>query len=204
MAGPKLEGKAQGSTLHSGITGEGKTGRVNVGKSSYASSSVCRGGAGPDSGPLAGHPLENVLLAGPHRGFTRSVRQMVLVRGAATAAGAGGAWAVGRLTGLNGRASTMGLAALVTTQLGQTAWAGRRSPVVLLTAASSLAALVALVQTPGLNRYFGCTMLDPLSWLVVLGWAAAATVGAEAAPQALARHRSRRTPPGEQPVPQTS
>jgi cation-transporting ATPase I len=161
-------------------------------------------GAGPDSGPLAGHPLENVLLAGPHRGFTRSVRQMVLVRGAATAAGAGGAWAVGRLTGLNGRASTMGLAALITTQLGQTAWAGRRSPVVLLTAASSLAALVALVQTPGLNRYFGCTMLDPLSWLVVLGWAAAATVGAEAASQALARHRSRRTPPGEQPVPQTS
>ena len=159
------------------------------------------GGAGPDAGPLAGHPLEDVLLAGPHRGFTRSVRRMVLVRGAATAVGAGGAWAVGRLTGLNGRASTMGLAALITSQLGQTAWAGRRSPLVLLTAAGSLAALVAIVQSPFVNRFFGCTMLDPLSWLVVLGWAAAATAGAELVPQALSLYQSRHTSPGEHPVP---
>jgi cation-transporting P-type ATPase I len=109
----------------------------------------------------------------------------VLVRGAATAAGASGAWAVGRLTGPYGRASTMGLASLITSQLGQTAWAGRRSPLVLVTAAGSLAVLVALVQTPGVSRLFGCTPLDPLSWLVVLGWAAAATVGAEAVPTVL-------------------
>ncbi len=29
-------------------------------------------------GPLAGHPLQAVLLAGPHRGFTTAVRRMVL------------------------------------------------------------------------------------------------------------------------------
>ena len=74
---------------------------------------------------------------------------MVLVRGAATTVGATGAWATGRLTGPLGRASTMGLAALITTQLGQTAWAGRRSPLVLATAAGSLAVLFAVVQTPG-------------------------------------------------------
>ncbi|UOY02372.1 HAD-IC family P-type ATPase [Blastococcus sp. PRF04-17] len=74
-------------------------------------------------GPLAGHALEAVLLGGPQRGFAREVRRMVLVRGAATTAGATGAWAVGRLTGFRGRAGTMGLAALITTQLGQTAWA---------------------------------------------------------------------------------
>jgi cation-transporting ATPase I len=145
---------------------------------------------GDGDGPLAGHPLKAVLEAGPHRGFIREVRRMVLVRGAATAAGASGAWAVGRLTGRGGRASTMGLAALISTQLGQTAWAGRRSPLVLVTAAGSLAVLVAVVQLPGISRFFGCTPLDPLSWLVVLGWAAAATAGAEVVPRLLAARRA--------------
>ncbi|WP_164704711.1 cation-translocating P-type ATPase, partial [Blastococcus litoris] len=138
-------------------------------------------------GPLRGHPLAPVLLDGPQRGFTGTVRRMVLVRGAATTVGATGAWATGRLTGTSGRASTMGLAALITTQLGQTAWAGRRSPLVLATAAGSLAVLVAVVQTPGLSRFFGCRPLTPLSWLTVLGWAAAGTATAELGPGLVAR-----------------
>ncbi|MGY1780034.1 HAD-IC family P-type ATPase [Geodermatophilus sp. SYSU D01036] len=142
-----------------------------------------------DGGPLAGHPLAPVLLAGPYRGFADAVRRLVAVRGLATTAGATGAWATGRVTGLRRRASTMGLAALIATQLGQTAWAGRRSPLVLATAAGSLAALAAVVQTPGLSRFFGCTPLDPLAWLVVLGWAAAGTAGAEVVP-ALVRRRA--------------
>jgi cation-transporting ATPase I len=148
------------------------------------------GVAGDAGGALAGHPLEAVLLAGPHRGFTRTVRRLVVVRGAATAAGATGAWAVGRLTGPRSRASTMGLAALITTQLGQTAWAGRHSPLVLGTAAGSLAVLVGVVQVPGVSHFFGCTPLDPLSWLVVLGWAAAGTAGAEVVPGLVERLRS--------------
>ncbi len=138
-----------------------------------------------DEGPLAGHPLEAVLLAGPQRGFTASVRQLVAVRGVATAAGATGAWATGRPTGRR-RAGTMGLAALIATQLGQTAWSGRRSPLVLVTAAGSLLALVTVVQTPGVSRFFGCTPLDPLAWLVVLAWAAAGTAGAEVLPRVIA------------------
>ena len=47
------------------------------------------------------------------------------------------------------RAGSMGLAALIGTQLAQTAWTGRRSPLVLVTAAGSFAVLVAVVQTPG-------------------------------------------------------
>jgi cation-transporting ATPase I len=117
---------------------------------------------------------------------------MVLVRGAATTVGATGAWATGRLTGPFGRASTMGLAALIATQLGQTAWSGRRSPLVLGTAAGSFAVLFALVQTPGVSRFFGCTPLDPLSWLVVLGWAAAGTVTAEVAPALIEKFRGAR------------
>jgi cation-transporting ATPase I len=141
--------------------------------------------AAESAGPLAGHPLEAALLAGPYRGFTSALRQSVLVRGAATTAGATSAWLAGRLTGPRGRASTMGLAALITTQLGQTAWSGRRSPLVLLTAAGSFAVLAGAVQTPGLSRFFGCTPLDPLSWLVVLGCAAGATAGAELIPPML-------------------
>ena len=142
-----------------------------------------------DAGPFAGHPLAAVLLAGPQRGFTDTVRRMVLVRGAATTVGATGAWATGRLTGPFGRAGTMGLAALIATQLGQTAWSGRRSPLVLATAAGSAAVLFAIVQTPGVSRFFGCTPLDPLSWLVVLGWAAAGTVTAEVGPALAGRVR---------------
>jgi cation-transporting ATPase I len=132
-----------------------------------------------------------VLLAGPHRDFTEELRRVVLTRGAATAFGATGAWAVGRLTGLRGRAGTMGLAALIATQLGQTAWMGRRSPLVLATAAGSLAVLAVVVQTPGLSRFFGCQPLDPLSWLVVLAWAAAGTAGAELLPSLLSTLRTR-------------
>jgi cation-transporting ATPase I len=150
--------------------------------------STPRAGAAVDEeGPLAGHPLQAVLRAGPQRGFAREVRRMVVVRGAATTAGATGAWTVGRLTGLRGRASTMGLAALITTQLFQTAWAGRRSPLVLATVAGSLLVLAAVVQVPPVSLFFGCTPLDPLSWLVVLGSAAAGTAGAELVPRLLER-----------------
>jgi cation-transporting ATPase I len=149
---------------------------------------------GDDDGPLAGHPLAAVLRAGPHRGFADAVRRMVLVRGAATAAGATGAWALGRATPVfPGRASTMGLAALISTQLAQTAWSGRRSPLVLATVAGSLAVLVAIVQTPGLSRFFGCTPLDPVSWSMVLGSAAMGAAGAELVPPLIARLRSPRT-----------
>jgi cation-transporting ATPase I len=150
-----------------------------------------RGAAVEDSdGPLAGHALASVLLAGPQRGFTDTVRRMVLVRGAATTVGATGAWATGRLTGTFARAGTMGLAALITTQLGQTAWAGRRSPLVLATAAGSLAVLFGVVQTPGVSRFFGCRPLDPVSWLIVLGWAAVGTATGEIAPGLIDRFRS--------------
>ena len=136
----------------------------------------------PDD-PLAGHPLAEELRAGPHRGFTTAVRRLVLVRGAATAAGATGAWATGRVTGSRSRAGSMGLAALIGTQLAQTAWTGRRSPLVLLTAAGSFAVLVAVVQTPVVSRFFRCRPLDPFAWAAVLGWSVAGAAGAELVPR---------------------
>jgi cation-transporting ATPase I len=81
----------------------------------------------------------------------------------------------------------MGLAALIGTQLAQTAWAGRRSPLVLVTAAGSFAVLVGVVQTPVVSRFFGCRPLDPLAWATVLGWSAAGAAGAELVPRAVTR-----------------
>ena len=80
----------------------------------------------------------------------------------------------------------MGLAALIGTQLAQTAWTGRRSPLVLATAAGSFAVLVAVVQTPFVSRFFSCRPLDPFAWAAVLGWSVAGAAGAELVPRWLA------------------
>lgn len=138
-------------------------------------------------------------LGGPVRGFTgREMRQVLAVRGTATAAAALVSWQAGRLAGFlprgARRASTMGLAALVGAQLGQTLIARWHSPLVLATCAASAAALFAIVETPGISGFFGCTPLGAGAWTVVLLAAAGATLGAAAAPRLL-------PPAGEEPSP---
>ncbi|TYC07533.1 cation-translocating P-type ATPase [Actinomadura syzygii] len=139
-------------------------------------------GTGPDGdAPLGGAPL---------RGFTgRDMRRALAVRGTATAAAALASWLAGRLTGLvpggRRRASTMGLAALVGAQLGQTLVGRWRSPLVLATCAVSAAALFALVETPGVSQFFGCVPLGPGAWTIVTASAAAATLAAALAPRFL-------------------
>ncbi|HLI24126.1 MAG TPA: cation-translocating P-type ATPase, partial [Acidimicrobiales bacterium] len=118
----------------------------------------------------------------------RPLVQAIVTRGVATAAGASMAWAIGRWTpGTVRRSSTMGLTALVGTQLAQTLLTRRHSPLVVLTAVGSAAALVAIVQTPGISHFFGCTPLGPVAWSGVLGATAAATALSVAAPVWLAR-----------------
>ncbi|MFI0408054.1 cation-translocating P-type ATPase [Actinomadura sp. 3N508] len=126
----------------------------------------------------------------PVRGFTgEDMRRALAVRGTATAAAALLSWQAGRMTGLvpggGRRASTMGLAALVGAQLGQTLIARWRSPLVLATCAVSAAALFAVVETPGISQFFGCTPLGPGAWTIVTAAAAAATLGAALAPRLL-------------------
>jgi cation-transporting ATPase I len=88
----------------------------------------------------------------------------------------------------------MGLAALISTQLAQTAWTGRRSPLVLVTAAGSLVVLVGVVQTPLVSRFFGCRPLDPFAWAAVLGWSVAGAAGAELVPRWATRLQESRVP----------
>ncbi|MEZ0070510.1 cation-transporting ATPase I [Streptacidiphilus sp. MAP12-20] len=126
----------------------------------------------------------------PAQGFAGAEMVRALaVRGAATALAALLAWQLGRLTRLvpggKRRASTMGLAALVGAQLGQTLLTRWHSPLVLATCAVSAGALFAVVETPGVSQFFGCTPLGPGAWLIVVGSAGAATIGAGLAPRLL-------------------
>ena len=78
-------------------------------------------------------------------------------------------------------------AAVVTTQLAQTLLTRRHSPLVLGTALGSAGVLVAIVQTPGVSHFFGCTPLGPVAWSGVISATAGATVVSVLAPNWLAR-----------------
>lgn len=82
-------------------------------------------------------------------------------------------------------ARTVGLLALVGTQLGQTLVAGGRSPVVVGTTVLSAAGLAAVVQTPDVSHFFGCTPVGPSGWAVAATLSALATGAAWAAPRLL-------------------
>ncbi|MFJ8505063.1 hypothetical protein [Streptomyces avermitilis] len=48
-------------------------------------------------------------------------------------------------------------------QLGQTLLGGGRSRAIVVSSVGSLAALAAVIQTPGLSQFFGCTPLGPIA-----------------------------------------
>ncbi|HEX3828676.1 MAG TPA: cation-translocating P-type ATPase [Sporichthyaceae bacterium] len=131
--------------------------------------------------------LGEELQGAPAPDLGPQLRKAIVVRGAATASGALGAWWTGRVTGPPRRAATMGLVALVGTQLGQTLIVGRRSPLVWTTVVGSGVALVAIVQTPGVSHFFGCTPLDPAAWAAVVATATTATAASVIAPRIMVR-----------------
>ena len=124
--------------------------------------------------------------------------RQIVTRGAVTAAGATAAWGIGRWTpGTERRTSTMGLTALVSTQLAQTLLTRRRSPLVVATALGSAGVLVGIVQTPVISQFFGCTPLGPVAWTGVLGSTAGATAISALAPNWLAKTVGAMTPQDE-------
>ena len=122
-------------------------------------------------------PSRNVDEAAAPVGSTLGgeLARAVAIRGTTTALGATLAWTAGRFTGRGRRADTMGLAALVGTQLGQTLLIGWRSPLVVATVLASAWVLFVLVETPGVSQLFGCTPIGPFAWVVVVGSSAAGT-----------------------------
>jgi len=118
-----------------------------------------------------------LLREGPDVSLGTTLMRDVVWRGLVTAVGAGAAWSAARRLVGPARASTVGLVALVAGQAGQTLASGGRSPLVVGASLASLAALAAVVQTPGVSHFFGCRPLGPLGWTLA-GSAAALATGA--------------------------
>lgn len=144
-------------------------------------------------GALASGPLKE----GPEISLGAALARETGVRAGATALAALAGWLVARATGRAARARTVALLSLVGAQLGQTLLTAPRSPTVLAAALGSAAALAAVVQTPGVSQFFGCTPLGPLAWATAVLAAVAGTLAAGVAPH---RGRGGRTTDGEAPV----
>jgi cation-transporting ATPase I len=129
--------------------------------------------------PPASTP-EALLSEGPDASLGRSLERAIAIRATSTAVGAGLAWAMASVTGRPRRASTTALVGLVGSQLGQTLVIGGRDPLVLLAGLGSAAALAAIVQTPGVSHFFGCTPLGPVAWSTALASSGVATAMATA------------------------
>lgn len=133
--------------------------------------------------PPTREELADLASHGPEASLGGALNRDIAARAAVTALGAGGAWAVGKVTGTDVRARTMALVALVGTQLGQTLASGGLTAPVVLTSVGSAAFLGLVVQTPGLSQLFGCRPLGPVGLATAVGFSAAATGVGVAAPK---------------------
>jgi cation-transporting ATPase I len=139
--------------------------------------------------PPAQRSLKSLAYEGPDVSLGSPLNRQIAARAVVTALGASVAWTVARLSGTRARANTVGLVALVGTQLGQTLLSGGLSRPVLITGTASAAALALIIQTPGLSHAFGCRPLGPIGWVTAVGASAAATLGAAYLPDLWARLR---------------
>ncbi|MBA2808209.1 cation-transporting P-type ATPase [Streptomyces sp. KM273126] len=138
------------------------------------------------------HPeaAERMLHEGPESSLGEALAEETVTRAVATTFGATAAWLPARLTGRPVRARTIALVALVGAQLGQTLLAGGTSRAIVVSSLGSLAALAAVVQTPVLSQFFGCTPLGPVAWTIALSAATAATLSSLFLPTLIAGVRT--------------
>jgi len=141
--------------------------------------------------PPAPHAHAALAHEGPEASLGELLNRQIAGRAVVTALGASMAWGVAHFTSSRARASTVGLVALVGTQLGQTLASGGMSRPVVLTSVASAAVLAGIVQTPGLSQIFGCRPLGPIGWATAIGASAAATGAAIYLPDVLDRLRSK-------------
>jgi cation-transporting ATPase I len=118
--------------------------------------------------------LSSLRKEGPEASLGQPLNRDIALRALVTSLGAGSAWVVGRFGGRE-RANTVGLLALVGSQLGQTLTSGKLSRPVVITSVASAATLALIVQTPGISQLFGCKPLGPFGWATAIGASAGAT-----------------------------
>ncbi|WP_340373773.1 cation-transporting P-type ATPase [Streptomyces sp. SS7] len=152
--------------------------------------------------PPADHTTK-LLAEGPEASLGAALTRHIRLRAAVTTGAAVAAWVIARATGTRGRADTVALVALVTSQLLQTLQDAGRDPVVAAAALGSLAVLAVVVTVPGLSHFFGSRPLGPAGWTIALTSAVGSVVlpalvqraaGSAARP---ARGRARPAPPEE-------
>ncbi len=119
---------------------------------------------------------EQLMREGPEASLGEALDRDILWRALLTSSSTAGAWIAARTLGGNARADTVALLTLVGSQLGQTLTTGSRSGLVIGTSLLSGAALLGVVQTPGLSHFFGCRPLGPIG-LAQAGIATAAATG---------------------------
>ena len=132
--------------------------------------------------PPSAATMESLAKEGPEASLGQALNRDIAARAVVTTLGASSAWVIGRFTGTRANANTIGLLALVGSQLGQTLVSGRFSRPVLVTSITSAALLAAIVQTPGVSHLFGCRPLGPIGWATAVGASAAATYAASRFP----------------------
>ena len=132
--------------------------------------------------PPSSAALESLAQEGPDVSLGKALNRDIAARAVVTTVGASTAWVIGRFTGSRESANTIGLLALVGSQLGQTLISGRFSRPVVMTSVTSAALLAGIVQTPGLSHLFGCRPLGPIGWATAIGASTAATYGASRFP----------------------
>ncbi len=122
--------------------------------------------------------MASLAQEGPEASLGKALNRDIASRAIVTTLGASTAWVIGRFTGTRANANTIGLLALVGSQLGQTLVSGRFSRPVVITSVTSAALLAGIVQTPGLSHLFGCRPLGPIGWATAIGASTAATYAA--------------------------
>ena len=132
--------------------------------------------------PPSSATMQSLAQEGPEVSLGKALNRDIAARAIVTTLGASSAWVIGRFTGTRANANTIGLLALVGSQLGQTVVSGRYSRPVLVTSITSAALLAAIVQTPGLSHLFGCRPLGPIGWATAIGASTAATYAASRFP----------------------
>lgn len=114
--------------------------------------------------------LDEVLETRPEEVFGRKMERDIAFRAIVTAGTAGGAWALARcLPGGRRRASTVGLVALVGSQLGQTIAIENPTRETLWAGFGSAAILLGITVTPGLSHLFGCRPIGPIGVGIATG-----------------------------------
>lgn len=120
-------------------------------------------------------PPERLVEEGPEQSLGKPLERDIAWRGGVTAASGFFGWFAARHTFQKKRADTVGLLSIVTSQLAQTLTVSKPTAPVWAASLGSTAALLALIEIPGISHLLGCRPLGPAGLTTAFSSAAIAT-----------------------------